>query len=1287
MHTVGAGYWQTAAPDDAVARLQGLLDEWAQYSRSGGVRQTEIYRLAAQMGQDPDVLHEAIQDALNTDTREAAVRGNVLKQALLNAFSDVEEARDRLAALRQMRLNDNASVSDADVEAAVAALQAAESIERMVGLAKRRDVEAHARALAMEKFAVAAGAGAELVDVLSNRLAELQELARVISAMKRKETLTPKELDALRHLAALLGDAGKALAGPDDEIRRVLKAIQKALGTQGVKDKPITPQDGKVITGKSEDLARQIESENKKRGGGRRRAVQQQAHQQATPEEADLARRLVDVDREIRGRPPRERLLELLRERAQVASDLEDEIVNGIQDAAEEEGAPLDQDEVEEQIRKRAARALRAQLARTMRDPRPDPNQIARTAVRVKDEVLDALRRDNLLPRIRLSLQELSQELIQINREQARLRDVGDPDGAAALEPERQSILGRMHDRLRDETLAHLQETNPAATMLDVDRVLGSGALGTIRRGIEEQMRFPQRAIQQLQDRLERELRRAFTEAGIREIRERLAAIHERGRRTYRAADVRDELADVEQAISMLSVAAQQRLRTLQEGLVRANLLREQKADDDRYKRLRDAAALIDHARPETLGAFLKVLRQPGMLDYVQEGTVVNMLTSPQTWGITGINFDSNLVQIGMRAVEAMANGPAEARAFFAGARVAFRGDTSRDLLANVLFGHLPMTPAEEARASATPGVLARAREVMSRGYLKADADRAMVTGDWEQHRPELMGSLPWVGRVYRNLIYRIATRPLSAADAAQGYMLYSAAVSQLADRRAGQILAANKDGYRVPTPFGEDETVYQANPDGTGQYVSQQRMATITDRTELRTWILDHLYLPEFRSIRDEAGKIEDYSMLRESLHPRKGEKVGLLGERALDAFMGRLSSFRYAPRDASFGRKVGAIALHLQMPFFLTSYHASKQALSLSPVGIPANVYRAATAADPYERKRYILKAAVGSLLMLLATYLKEMDWLTGDGPDDPAEYRKWRRTHEPHSIWVPNPVTGQGSWRRIDGLIVTLPLVATANAIEDAQEAARKAGRRPDALDPEIWAAFAGGLAKGTTSALLGQSSLRGLSDVAEVWRGRKTFDAWAASMLSRGIPLSGMARFAASAMDGIERDPQSMVDFLQMTNPFPYGRQGIQAKLNDWGEPIANQRAGLNAFDPLRSTRSWGLDDPIIQRLNAAGISLPSAPDSINNVPLTEAEQRQFTLLAGPILKQQLAATVIDTGWDQAPQDYQQKAIERAVGPIRRQVAQQVLDSIPYDERVRRRELRTRTPVPSPERRAS
>jgi hypothetical protein len=248
--------------------------------------------------------------------------------------------------------------------------------------------------------------------------------------------------------------------------------------------------------------------------------------------------------------------------------------------------------------------------------------------------------------------------------------------------------------------------------------------------------------------------------------------------------------------------ASDLRKQMLRSGII--HLVRKDTKTDDELDALVDAMSGMK--TDEDIAAFIKGLRQPRVLDYINEWAVVNMLSSPTT---QVVNISANGLQVlgrlGGIGIEAASD-----RAFHGGKNITFR-------------------EVGAAHGGAMRGGrvgLAEARDVMLTGRRSDAYTRAVELGD-----------VRGVGREYLTekfgkagaALHFISTRPLEAADALLGRMAYTATIEQYATRKAHQMI--------------------QAGEKGSLEQVSQRIVDNIHDHMD----------------IIEKAGKIREYTLLRE--------------------------------------------------------------------------------------------------------------------------------------------------------------------------------------------------------------------------------------------------------------------------------------------------------------------------------------------------------------------------------------------------------------------------------------
>ena len=1114
-HLVGAGYFSGLTTDEQKARLQELLDEWAQYSRSGGVAQSRIYRWARQMGSDPEQIHALVARSLGEDSRTRPVEGQALRTALVGAFYQREKLEREAKRLKRVAESKGKGAATAreKLPAALAALEAARRWEQLVGTASRRRTEAVARELNQHKFVFTAVEARKLSARLTEVAKQIDETAKRLRGARGKPNPTQDDLDLLKRLREILEEQGDQL-GMDGDAQAIIDALRQIMRSQRRAPKP----------------------------------------------------------------PTRKELDQAVREA--------------------------------ETILKNARQVRTHRRYAGPRQPQDDP------------------------------LMQAAIELVRLNRAMADLRsevaDGADIDREAFddLEEQRQELVNTIEQILVDRELKALEKEKPGATREDAERAMAKSILGQVRRNVRQQIRFPNLDLDRLQERLDREMRKALDREKIDALIEQIKQLDESARTTWRTAGFKERLDDLLRETKELGDAVYARAQAVREAAMKARIAAYAgQMAEDQYQKFIDALADVDPSDPEQFRHFMRALRRPMWSDKVKEWTLLNMLSSLMTWGPTGVNMVSNTVHI---------------LGQFPNTFLDATHDMVRHGGKNISYGELARLG--RGMAQGMPEGAARAGEMWWTGQLRDDVERRQLTADVRGARREILPDTPGLGLLFR-LQHLISTRPLAAADAGMGHVLYLGVWQQLADREARRLLREGNGSHRVPAPT-------QQSPNAT---------RAIRDHGELVEWILSHPW--EFDHLMQEAGTLSDYSLLRAEWDPKHPKRFMAKAEQ----IMGALSAMRTAPPGASHGEQAVAVGTHFLFPFLTVGWNFLKMGVELSPVGMAYQATAYAGERDPVQQARRARLVAVGLLLLLLAMALKEADTLTGDGPEDPSERRRWLETHRPNSIRI------NGTWYSLEGWVVSMPLLMVANGIEMGDEALKKQGKRLDpAALPEWVAAFAGGLAVGAADAVLGQSFMRSAMEISEIMRGRTNAERFAVSAAGRGVPESSMLAFLARLGDQFERAPDGFGEGMAARLPdalkasgYPGRTRGdVPEALDLFGKPRENQQQGARALLPGRPWRGPREDDPLMKRVDELGINVPGAPRSINTVPLTREEQQRFLKTAGPQIEERLRGLLVGTS---GTDPYYAKAAEQQIGAIRAQVGRDLLWAIPFEERERRRVL--------------
>lgn len=1208
-HVVGYGYFTGLDDAEQAARLQQIADDLAEYSRSGGVSHPEILSIAlAAVDNDEQALAQLVKDALDEDTKKRAVDGTKLRVAALRAFYAVERAQkeaDRLAA--------SSDPTDKErLPAAIAALEAARAQGNVLRASRRRS-EAAGRELNAHQAVFTARAAQRQLARLDGLGKRVDDLAGQL-AKADPNAPTERDRDILRQLTQLLEDNGVVFEGSDPTLQTVMGQIDNLIGERGNESPEADPKRAQRMVEQSEKLADDVEKAAKELGEAKPR------RKQGVSQIQKLARQLVDLHNRHEGMKPGAAKDSVRQQRLAVVTDLVDALADEVK---AEVGVVED---AEEEIRKRAARGVSRVVREQVQGKKVDKDEIAEAATRLRFEVVSGLRRDGLLDPVEPTVMEIAEEVVRLNRELTGIKRGDFPtveQFTAAVEDRedaRNDALDRMKEKIEERVRAKMQRERKPATQKDVDRVLARGMVGRISRQIDEQLRFPKAWLGRLADQVDRQTRREMDREKLNQLIERMKRLASTQRATWRAEGGEEAIRNVLDDIKALGKLQETRGTLIRRALHKANVLRYagREMDDDQYTALLTKMATANLKDPKSVADLLRTLRTPGALAYLHEYTTAGMLTSPMTWGPSGINMVSNVANVAGHAY----------------AQVPF--ERLHDILR---YGGRNVTAGEPAAlrrgmARARGEASKRALTLWAKGHLESEVVRAFDSGDLTSARVEWLSTLPGPAGWFFQGLHMLGTRPLAAGDVLLGHVLWEGKVEQLATRRANQEIAAH-GALIVPAP-----TVAQPN-----------KTRRIADRDQAAAYIVEHRW--DYPEIMEEAGKVEDELLLRTEI-PTKGP----------EGIVAAISRARTPRADAPFVHKAMGAGLHVLFPFVKVAHNLMKHSLQVSPVGIPYEIAQYAKA-QPEDKGKHALKVMTGASLMVLATMLYAADALTGGGPDDPEERRIWLRTHEPYSMKI------NGHWVSLQGLWLALPLLMTADMIESAQRQYAKGSRTLGASWVDAVAAGLGGLVKGGANALLGNSIMDSADGLLDVLKGRQKPGNFLANTAGRFLPASSMLRFMARIGDEYERAPDGFTEYLAAATPdvmpMPWGtRSSVPYRLDEFGHPVKNQQQGMAAFIPGRPKMSVHADDPLYQELTRVGVSFPGPPSSVDGVPITRDERIKFQMTAGPEAERILRQVVSGGGWSSIPAAARAKKLQEIIRDVRARTAQQMKGSI--DRRV-------------------
>lgn len=622
--------------------------------------------------------------------------------------------------------------------------------------------------------------------------------------------------------------------------------------------------------------------------------------------------------------------------------------------------------------------------------------------------------------------------------------------------------------------------------------------------------------------------------------------------------------------------------------------------------------ALGNVKTPEDLATLVRAIRQPRLLDYLYEVQYVNMLSSPVTH-IT--NATANTAQLAGRlafnpltvAGDVLLNPSSERATTAAEIPAAFRG----------------------AARGLREGVQGAA-EVMKTGQRPGSSQQAIELGNLSGMNREFLterfGSLGAA-------LHMVSSRPLEAMDVLLGHMAYASAVEQGATREAAKLLRAG---------------------DVSVKGMSVQKAAGVVMGN-----IWDHA------GVLEEAGKVRDYTLLRGS------------GSNPLERWLRQGAALRNAPADAGFARQALAFVGNQALPFFGVPLNYAKQGLERS-VGAPVNTVRMALEQDPAVRAELFKKAVVGYGIMGTAMVLAAGDNLTGDGPKDPAQRDLWLADHQPNSVRLP----GTKDWHSWQSTPWGMPFAIVANTKEAVDEAQTQAGKKALPAFETGSAIVQGGL-RGAASGIMNQTFLQNLGQMYGQFTGTQdAFPPLVAGTASRFIQPA-MVRWFARITDGMERDAthgQTTGEQIgqRLASGYPGARETLPERQNVLGQPEPNQSAGPKGVLPLAFQGRTGVapGNATVQAFRGEGISIPRPASDIAlgqgvKVPLSPAEQRQWSAARGPVLQDLTQKALANPKWASFTPEQRTAVLKDILNSAHDVANSQIIKAIGGADEVRRR----------------
>lgn len=783
-HVVGYGYMSGETAEELAAVEKAASDH-----AERRIGQAEIAR-AAQILQLDQAGMERLRDAaLARSEGGLATESQALRTQAIGAINTALDlaARHRAAAAKQkagqvLTDDDKLALDDAAMEA----VRAATALDVK---ASRRFTAEIARALAQHKHEVTAQTARGQYQRLDQLADVLEAATKVLEAATNGHTPGTIDLESVAIAVEQLETNGHLVP----ETSAVATTLERL--DAGTSPAPALAEALKV----SDDVAKAITDR---------------------PASEDIARQLIKLTpewRAARAAGEWDRVNAIEKQRADLIEQIRTQLADELpKPKPPEEGTELP--DATKDVEGRAARGIvakiRRELARAQRIPDPDRDQAL-------SDLNDAVRKLVLEQEVAAGdLLPKSARLAEMNRQQADARGRGDYATVARIERERDRVLDAINTELERQVAEQLKKKNryPDKQALEraVQEAMGKGILAHVRKLITEAQKYPTRELDRRIEKLEKKAARVAEKAQIDAIIKKLRYFADQDFRPGNATQNLQGIAETYQQLHAISAAAKARASDVREAIYKAGLRQYLMKDvpEDRMDALVGMLMTADPEHPEQLGVIVRALRKAKVWDFLREFRIINMLSSPLTWGFTGVNFTSNAMMAAGRIVVAM---PLDAL------HDSVRHRKNRHIFFSEVGAALG------GAKKALPKSAAMGRDIMVSGNTPDAYRAAAELGDLRAIRREyLTEKFGWLGE----WAHRISTRPLEAMDAFQGNTLYGGMLASLAHRKALQMARAND-------PYVRGLTTVQA-----------------------REKILRNVW--DFPEILDEAGNVEQYSLFR---------------------------------------------------------------------------------------------------------------------------------------------------------------------------------------------------------------------------------------------------------------------------------------------------------------------------------------------------------------------------------------------------------------------------------------
>lgn len=854
---------------------------------------------------------------------------------------------------------------------------------------------------------------------------------------------------------------------------------------------------------------------------------------------------------------------------------------------------------------------------------------------------------------------DLGVQLVQMNRRQNALRDRGDLEGAAALEPERQDLLQQIYDQITEQVQKNLERQKPQLTpeemQLEVDQRMARGITGRIRANIVAELRGGDPMIARMMENFDVRVSKATAKEQVAEV-ERLVklapnhpGIREWADQKFTALAADSGFADVE------ARAARERIAKLDETHA-ANLARQQQGAVDRAA-VQAGGAAPPSSRP--------LDEQAGIAGRLSQGL--------------DKKIDVALAKETVARIDALLKASPDSR-------------TVRTLASDLL-----------SQLETTSGYA----EQVARNYRERVAKanlRRIFPGNPDAITPEMIEEASRLDmsdpRAFTRLSEILAAQPSlwSQLGAVRVASLLSGPSTHMVNTIGNAILTAYGPVSRVAAATGEQAVTLGGSRRATAAQYSNVgaelhgmlgsfRAALADARQTFETGISSNSFrdlstqranpiripvLSPLNGVFRFLGASDDFfrTLNRGGAIMAEADRLAQRSGQSLDEVLLNITDHpEVIARGANEARRRtlqaemptlgkavnlarAAPAVHFLIPFFNTNMNVMRVGADLSPIGF-ARTFRAARDPELIKQGTNLAAAAdargdamLGSMAMTTAAILTGAGVLSGFGPLDSRQRNALAETG-----WKPFSVKIGDQWIPYQNVLGPMALpMAMGATVTEALKNGMDAGKAEVAL---------GTMLHNGGQYFLSQSGLKGMMDFMNLIFTNQPTDQtssaeqWVEGTATSVIPYGGLLGTLARATDPNIRNPDNAIQAILAR--LPGLSRLVPESIDRWGEARVRSAEGPLAGTPI-SAMSQEKHDPVRQevlRLQQRGFQvapdyLPSNQDvHAESVKLTSAERQKGQILAGQAAHGQIAAMMATPDWALAPDSVRAKAIDEVV----------------------------------------